>query len=127
MEAPIPPELAFTGPRIRFESLELALTYPRGHGGVFRGNAKIERLARATLLVTLEGGPQAPAEWTGRGEGVKSDVVSQTSLAYVQSMGLPVAPPEWKRKGLLGQLVEPALVMGIVGGLVYLFYANRSD
>lgn len=117
----------YQGPRLRFESESLGFVYPRGHGGWLFGGGEVERYATAGIFLTYLDGSEGAVKNTSRGHGTAIDRVSEEDLARLSTPPLPLPTPDWKGSSIFGRIAEPALVTGIVGGLVYLFYANRSN
>lgn len=117
----------YRGPRLRFESESLGFAFPSGHGGWIFGGGKVDRLATAGVLLTLQADGESGVTSTSRGSGSADDRVPEKELARLRVPPIPMAVPDWKGNFIFHRIGEPALVTGIVGGLVYLFYANRSD
>ena len=63
--------------------------------------------------------------WVGNGDVERLDVVPASKLPLLEGQAFPFTRPSLETRGL-GGLVEPALVSGIVAGLIYLFYTNQN-
>jgi hypothetical protein len=81
-------------------------------------------------LVTMRASVTMQDPRTGRVAGAKSasasltDVVRKRDLAYVSGGSIGWDPPLPQGTGL--RVLEPLLVVGVVAGLVVLFYSNRN-
>jgi hypothetical protein len=118
----------FDGPCLQFEEAELSMNYTRAHGGRIFGHPTLERQARAGVFLDLSMDQGGRIRWAGRGEASETDRVHASRLREVESSPLPVAAiPKWEGKSIITRAAEPTLVVGIVGGLVYLFYANKTN
>ena len=53
------------------------------------------------------------------------DRLSGRQRVLAEGASYPFTAPELKSPGL-GRYVEPAVVVGIVGSLIYLFYTNQN-
>ena len=92
--------------------------------GLF-GSRVVERLASVNLYCRLVSGGAEDVLWVGQGKSERLDIVPQGKLALLEGRSYPFVRPELKRQPL-SRLVEPVLVSGIIGGLVYLFYSNQD-
>lgn len=100
------------------------VTYVRAlHAFPARVNA-FERLAYVRANATLLDGPSRAVVWTRSAAAETRDRVGKGDLAYVAtgSGGLNPAVP----RGGSFRFLEPAIVLGVVTGLVVLFYSNRN-
>jgi hypothetical protein len=62
--------------------------------------------------------------WTRVASAEATDRVSKGQIALVQAASVGLNPP--LPSGSKGRLIEPLIVVGIVTGLVVLFYSNRN-
>ncbi|MBI4364462.1 MAG: hypothetical protein HY568_03445, partial [Candidatus Latescibacteria bacterium] len=83
-----------------------------------------ERVASARIGATLLDPGTHDVVWAKTASAQVGDVVLKRDLAYVGSGsgGLSPALP----RGGGGRLLEPLIVVGVVTGLVVLFYSNRN-
>jgi hypothetical protein len=83
-----------------------------------------ERVASARVGATLLDSGTRDVVWAKTASAQVGDVVLKRDLAYVGtgSGGLSPALP----RGGGGRLLEPLIVVGVVTGLVVLFYSNRN-
>jgi hypothetical protein len=92
-------------------------------GGLF-GAERVERRASARVALRLLGPNSDAVRWSATADTTVSDVVMKSEIASLEDRTRPetrsIAPTS-----SLKRLVEPALVVVLVAGLVSLFYQNR--
>jgi hypothetical protein len=114
------------GEILRFRVVDLGVTYPKSKRALLLlGPKSITRLTGAHLRVTHVTGPEGAVKGVADGEWHNIDRFPGSVRPYVEGANYPFTRPEMK-PAPWGRLVEPAVVLGIVSGLVYLFYANQS-
>ena len=110
---------------LSFRVLEFAVTYHDQWRQGFMGQRVVERLAAVDLNCRLVSGNEKSILWVGNGRSEKLDIVPKSKLDLLEGrtypFGKPTLPPQ-----SLSRIVEPALVLGIVAGLVFLFYSNQN-
>ncbi len=109
----------------RYRIVEFGMSYPDTYRKSPLGSKQVQRLARCNLQAHLLAGERERVVWGNTSEASRSDVVPSKKLSLLEGDNSPFTAPALDSKGLSG-LVEPALVTGIVIGLVYLFYANQN-
>ena len=109
----------------RYRVVEFGISYPSSYRKSPLGGRQVHRLARANLQAHLLEGKRQHVRWGNTANSARSDVVPAGKLKILAGADSPFPQPAIEGKGLSG-LVEPALVTGIVVGLVYLFYANQN-
>jgi len=115
-----------TGDVLRFRVLELGVTYPSSKRSlIFFGPSSITRLGGANFRVTLVKEPEGSVQGVADSERHRIDSFPGRMRPYVEGPDYPFSRP-MTNPAPWGRLVEPAVVLGIVSGLVYLFYANQS-
>ena len=122
-------ELAQPEPRadlvLRYRVAEFGILYPDSHRKSPLGSRRVQRLAAVSLYANLLKGRREDVTWVGTGDAERMDVVPAGKLPLLEGKTFPFAKPVLQTRGL-GGLVEPALVTGIVVGLIYLFYTNQK-
>lgn len=110
------------GPNLYFDLLGFNLDYKKGASRGFLRGRKIRREMLCELRINIrDGGLLRDA----RNVTVYyNDEIERADIRFVNSRDIPALAPEppgssWSR------YAEPALVVGSVGALVYLFFANR--
>lgn len=83
-----------------------------------------ERLVAMRASATLTDAANGSVAWARTGEGAFRDVVPRSDLAYVAGGTAGLDPPLPKGSGF--RFLEPLIVIGVVTGLVVLFYSNRN-
>ncbi len=109
----------------RYRVAEFSILYPESHKRSPLGSRKVQRLAAVSLYANLLKGKREDVIWVGNGDTERIDVVPAGKLPLLEGRDFPFAKPTLETHGL-GSLVEPALVTGIVAGLIYLFYTNQN-
>jgi len=105
--------------------VQFDLSYPKSYRTSPFGSRKVQRRASVSLVSHLLQGGRQEVVWGGHGEVERIDVVPQNKLSLLEGTSFPFEEPTLKTKGW-GALVEPALVIAIVAGLIYLFYTNQN-
>ncbi len=110
---------------LRYRVAEFGILYPESHRKSPLGSRRVQRLAAVSLYANLLKGKREDVTWVGTGDAERMDVVPAGKLPLLEGKTFPFAKPVLQTRGL-GGLVEPALVTGIVVGLIYLFYTNQK-
>ncbi len=110
---------------LRYRLAEFGILYPESHRKSPFGSRRVQRLAAVSLYANLLEGKREGVTWVGSGDAERLDVVPAGKLPLLEGKTFPFAKPVLETRGL-GGLVEPALVTGIVVGLIYLFYTNQK-
>jgi hypothetical protein len=110
---------------LRYRVAEFGILYPESHRKSPLGSRRVQRLAAVSLYANLLKGKREDVTWVGTGDAERMDVVPAGKLPLLEGKTFPFAKPVLETRGL-GGLVEPALVTGIVVGLIYLFYTNQK-
>lgn len=108
----------------RYRVVELGVSYPDSYRKNILGSRQVQRLAKVNLNARLLEGRRERVLWSGTGDAALSDIVPSGKLSLLEGEST-FTRPTLTGKGLSG-LVEPALVTGIVAGLIYLFYTNQN-
>ncbi len=117
---PAPDEYVF-----RYRVAEFGILYPESHRTSPLGSRRVQRLAAVSLYANLLKGRREDVVWVGSGDTERIDVVPAGKLPLLEGKTFPFTQPTLHTRGW-GVLVEPALVTGIVAGLIYLFYTNQN-
>lgn len=83
-----------------------------------------ERLAYLKASATLLDGPSRSVVWTRSASEEARDRVAKGDLVYVSTGSGGMNPARPAGGGF--RFLEPAIVLGVVAGLVVLFYSNRN-
>lgn len=114
------------GDVLRFRVVELGVVYPKSKRALLLlGPKSITRFTGAHLRVTHVTEPDGTVQGVANSEHHLIDRFPGSVRAYVEGADYPFTRPEIQ-PAPWGKLVEPAAVLGIVSGLVYLFYANQN-
>jgi hypothetical protein len=110
---------------LRYRVVLCELSYPEKYRKSPLGARQIQRRASVSLQGRLLHGSREDVVWVGNGNVDRVNVVPAGKLPLLAGTEFPFNPPAISGGGF-GSLVEPALVTGIVAGLVYLFYTNQD-
>jgi hypothetical protein len=100
------------------------VTYVRRLGSFPFGTKGYERLAGMRASATLFDPQNGDVVWTRSAARSASDVVAKGDVAYAASGSGYLNPPVPQGGGI--RWLEPMIVIGVVTGLVVLFYSNRN-
>jgi hypothetical protein len=100
------------------------VTYVRRVGSFPFGTKGYERLAGMRASATLFDPMNGDVVWTRSAARSASDVVAKGDVAYAASGSGYLNPPVPRGGGT--RWLEPMIVIGVVAGLVVLFYSNRN-
>jgi len=109
---------------IFYRIIDLKLDYPKTHRTGIWGRRSVTRRAGMVLSFRKEDRTTGKVLWSRRGQSEKTDMVQRSLIPSLSNPSYPFLCPSLSREPL-SRYVEPALVTTIVGGLVYLFFANR--
>lgn len=83
-----------------------------------------ERLVTMRASATMQDPRTGQVHWARSASGSLTDMVPKRDLAYVSGASAAWNPPLPQGSGF--RLLEPLIVVGVVAGLVVLFYSNRN-
>lgn len=112
---------------LTFRLIEFGVTYHDSWRRGFLGQKVVERLAAVNVYCRLVSGSAENVLWVGGGKSERLDIVPKSKLDLLEGQGSsypfkrPALPPQ-----PFSRILEPALVAGIIGGLVFLFYSNQN-
>jgi hypothetical protein len=103
---------------------ESRVDYPRIFRSGLFGGLHVERRAIVTLSAKLERPDTRAVYWVGTADTSLADYVRKSEVPLLEDSAIPetkgtVPTQSWQK------LVEPVLVVGLIIGLVSLFYTNR--
>ncbi|HVP39011.1 MAG TPA: hypothetical protein VMS93_07490 [Candidatus Saccharimonadales bacterium] len=110
--------------RLEYRVAALGVSYTHVYRRHLFGPGDVERLASASVGLRLIG-PDGHLLWSGHASGQYTDRVPQSRIREVDDRLFQVPAPVLPERSL-SRLVEPAIVVGLVTGLIYLFYTNRN-
>jgi len=109
---------------IRVQVTGAGVTWVRAIKKFPMGVSGYERFATMRAVATLVDLGTGDVLWTRVASAEATDRVSKGQIALVQAASVGLNPP--LPSGSKGRLIEPLIVVGIVTGLVVLFYSNRN-
>jgi hypothetical protein len=111
---------------LRYEVLRFRLSYDRSYRKGLFGTKMVERRGSVRLYAELLDPVDGSVLWADEKDQDLIDRIPADQLSRVADERYSFANPEVPGRNL-AKFVEPALVTGIVVGLVYLFFANQSE
>lgn len=107
-----------------YRIIEMNLRYPEVKRQGFLGGRRVVRRAVVNLSFRLEDETTGRVLWSERVKEESSDLVERSMVQSVNNKTYPFLSPSLP-DDLQSRYLEPALVVAVVGGLIYLFFANR--
>jgi len=111
--------------QLRIRLIEVGLLYPRTWRRHFFFGRQVERVGRVSFMYDLVDQTDSNVLASGTTRGEVTDVVPASVLPAVSDSKYAFASPALE-KGQWDRFIEGALVLAIVGVLVYLFYSNKT-
>ncbi len=108
---------------LSYRIIKLNLEYPGIERKKLFGKSWIKRESQVAISFSLTD-PDGRILWSKRGERKNSDLLGKEQLASLNNRQYPFLCPEVPQS-TWGNYLEPAVVTVVVGGLIYLFFANR--
>jgi hypothetical protein len=109
---------------ISYRIVGCGTTYPRAWREWLVGTRKVERRTSVDIYFQLSDESKAVI-WAGSAQRERRDIISGARLAELSTPGQPFTSPEMEFGGW-DKVLEPLVVAGIIGGLIYLFYTSKS-
>ncbi len=109
---------------LEYRVATLGVTYTDVHKSRVLGASTVDRTAQVSLGLRLLG-PDGRMLWSGQASGTASDQVPASRLHEVEDNLFDFQRPQLPTRDL-SRILEPAIVVGLVTGLVFLFYTNRN-
>jgi hypothetical protein len=107
-----------------YRIIDMSLSYPQVKRKGFLGARILTRRASLNLSFRLEDQATGKVLWSERTKEERSDLVRRGMAGSLNNKTYPFLSPPLPDDPQ-SRFVEPALVVAVVGGLVYLFFANR--
>jgi len=107
-----------------YRIIEMSLNYPKVKRKGFLGARLVTRKALLNLSFRLEDNATGKVLWTKRGKEERSDLIKKSMIKSVNNQSYPFLSPSLPDDPQ-SRFIEPTLVVAVVGGLIYLFFANR--
>ena len=107
-----------------YRIIEMSLNYPKVKRKGFLGERIVTRKASLNLSFRLEDNATGKVLWTKRGKEERSDLIKKSMIKSVNNQSYPFLSPSLPDDPQ-SRFIEPTLVVAVVGGLIYLFFANR--
>jgi hypothetical protein len=102
----------------------VGVTYVRRIRSFPFGVKGYERVVSMRASATLLDPGSGQVLWSRRASRAASDIVEKRDLVYAAGGSEALDPPLPRGSGL--KILEPLIVIGVVAGLVVLFYSNRN-
>jgi hypothetical protein len=111
-------------PILTWRVQEARVDYVRMFRGGMFGAHRVERRARADLALRLTPAGSDAISWSASADSTVGDVVLRAELAALEDRTRPETRPALPSSSFK-KVLEPALVVVLIAGLVSLFYQNR--
>jgi hypothetical protein len=102
----------------------LKLDYPQTYRKGFLKEKLVTRRAEVNLSLREENPATGKVIWLKRGRLEKTDVVRKSAIKSLNNQSYPFLSPSLSGDPM-NKYLEPALLTAVVGGVIYLFFANR--
>jgi hypothetical protein len=113
------------GVTLDLQLLEFGVQYSEVGRRFLVGSVSFTRVAGVYAQVSVLDGPHGELRDVLTAQRHHWDRVAGRQRVLAEGVAYPYSRPELNAPGL-GNYVEPAVVVGIVGSLIYLFYANQN-
>ncbi len=110
---------------IAYRIVSCDVAYPRAWREWLVGSRKVERRASVDIHFQLLDDEKSVI-WAGSESRERRDIVPGSRVADLSTPGQAFTAPEIASGGW-DKVIEPVVVAGIVGGLIYLFYTSKSS
>jgi hypothetical protein len=110
--------------QVTYRIVSCETTFPRAWREWVVGSRKVERRTRVDIYFQLSDSSEAIV-WAGGVERERREIIPGSRAAELATPGQAFTAPEVEAGGW-DKILEPLVVAGIVGGLIYLFYTSRS-
>jgi hypothetical protein len=107
-----------------YRIIEMKLSYPQVKRKGFFGPKWLTRKANLNVSFRLEEKENGKVLWSKRETEERSDTVKKQTIKYMNNDSYSFLSPPLPEDSQ-AKYIEPALVAAVVGGLIYLFFANR--
>ena len=116
------------GPRYEFsyQIIKMSLAYPKAGRRYWFGAREVERFAEIFAFAQLADLADGSIIWVGDTQKKYEDIFSYSLLPTIEDERHEFTKPQLKRLRW-SKLIEPVIVVGVVTGMVYLFFSNQSD
>ncbi len=110
---------------ISYRVVSCSTAYPRAWREWVIGSRKVERKTSVDIHFRLSDATGVIV-WAGNVDQERREIIPGERLDELATPGQSFASPEMEPGGW-DKVLEPVVVAGIVGGLIYLFYTSRSS
>ena len=117
-------ETALEQYEIVYRIVSCEVTYPRSWREWLVGAKRVERRSAVDIHFQLLDESRAII-WAGSENRERRDIVPGSRIADLSTPGQAFTAPGIEAGGW-DKVIEPVVVAGIVGGLIYLFYTSKS-
>ncbi len=107
-----------------YRIIDLKLDYPETYRKGFLKEKLVTRRAVVNLSLREENPTTGKIIWIKRESEEKTDVVRKSAIKSLNNQSYPFLSPSLSGDPI-NKYLEPALLTAVVGGVIYLFFANR--
>jgi hypothetical protein len=105
---------------------EMTVSYAQLTSGGLSGDPKIERTVKVTSDVRMMHAASQEVLHSGVESARSVDTLAESEIASVETQGYPATHATLPEGGVLDKLVEPIVIIGAVGTMIFLFFHVRS-
>jgi hypothetical protein len=105
---------------------EMTVSYAQLTSGGLSGDPKIERTVKVTSDVRMVRAASREVVRSGSESQTVVDTLAESDIASVETQGYPATHATLPEGGVLDKLVEPIVIIGAVGTMIFLFFHVRS-
>lgn len=111
---------------IEFKIIKLGIDYPRIIRSGLWGNREVERRGEVKVALKLYRAGQGEVMWAGVIGGSEGDRVPLNMVKNLENKGFSFTQAPLPCGGGFSRILEPAVVLGVTGVVIYLFFSIRS-
>jgi hypothetical protein len=112
--------------RLSYQIIRMSLSYPEIGRRFWFGAKRVERRTDIGIFAQLADVGSGDILWVGDTQRSGGDTIRYSQLKLVEDQRYEFTRPP-RHEVRWSRLIEPVVVTGIIGGLVYLFFSNQSD
>lgn len=109
-----------------FKVLSIGVEYVDHRGGGLFGSGEIKRKGNVALSLRIFNQPSGEILWSGDIEGTRFDWIPANEIDVVENPNIPFTQANYPSSLSTKKIIEPILITGVTGIIIFLFYSLRS-